>query len=110
MGEVTMKIGEGLGDLMLSMAQENILKGDTDKAIDLYVNGLNGFTKEWFFKACLQNTAYNYEEKSLERFNISNEELSKASLKATFISSLVNPTTRFINSLICSFLSCCVPL
>ena len=44
--------------------------------------------------------AYNYEEKSLERFNISNEELSKASLKATFISSLVNPTTRFINSLI----------
>ena len=44
--------------------------------------------------------AYNYEEKSLERFNTSNEELSKASLKATFISSLVNPTTRFINSLI----------
>ena len=44
--------------------------------------------------------AYNYEEKSLERFNKSNEELSQASLKATFISSLVNPTTRFINSLI----------
>lgn len=44
--------------------------------------------------------AYNYEEKSLERFNQSNDELSKASLKATFISSLVNPTTRFINSLI----------
>lgn len=47
MGEVTMKIGSGLGDLLLSMAQENILKGDTDKAIDLYVNGLNGFTKEY---------------------------------------------------------------
>ena len=44
--------------------------------------------------------AYNYEQKSLERFNKSNEELSQASLKATFISSLVNPTTRFINSLI----------
>ena len=46
MGEVTMKIGEGLGDLMLSMSQENILKGNPDKAIDLYVNSLNGFTKE----------------------------------------------------------------
>ena len=44
--------------------------------------------------------AYNYEEKSVERFTKSNEELSKVSLKATFISSLVNPTTRFINSLI----------
>lgn len=46
MGEVTMKIGAGLGDLMLSMSQENILKGNPDKAIDLYVNSLNGFTKE----------------------------------------------------------------
>ena len=44
--------------------------------------------------------AYNYEQYSIERFNKSNEELSKVSLKATFISSLVNPTTRFINSLI----------
>lgn len=44
--------------------------------------------------------AYNYEGKSVERFTKSNEELSKVSLKATFISSLVNPTTRFINSLI----------
>lgn len=44
--------------------------------------------------------AYNFEEKSVERFTKSNEELSKVSLKATFISSLVNPTTRFINSLI----------
>ena len=33
--------------------------------------------------------AYNYEEKSVERFTKSNEELSKVSLKATFISSLV---------------------
>lgn len=44
--------------------------------------------------------AYNYEEKSVKRFTKSNEELSRVSLKATFISSLVNPTTRFINSLI----------
>ena len=44
--------------------------------------------------------AYNYEEKSVDRFTKSNEELSRVSLKATFISSLVNPTTRFINSLI----------
>lgn len=44
--------------------------------------------------------AYSYEEKSLKIFEESNDELSQISLKATFISSLVNPTTRFINSII----------
>lgn len=44
--------------------------------------------------------AFNYEEKSLEKFDLINEKLEKCSLKATFYSSLTNPTTRFINSII----------
>lgn len=47
--------------------------------------------------------AYNYEEESLERFIKVNNELSACSFKATFISSLVNPSTRFINSLVYAF-------
>ena len=47
--------------------------------------------------------AYNYEEESLKRFIKVNNELSACSFKATFISSLVNPSTRFINSLVYAF-------
>lgn len=42
----------------------------------------------------------NQETKAIEAFNKSNEELKKSSLKAIFFSSLVNPSTRFVNSLI----------
>ncbi len=44
--------------------------------------------------------AFSYEDKASERFNEINEKLTKASVKAVFFSSLTNPTTRFINSLI----------
>lgn len=47
MADVSMKIGSGLADLMLCIAQDNILKGETDKAISIYVDGLQGFTKEY---------------------------------------------------------------
>ncbi len=42
--------------------------------------------------------AFSYEERAKERFDEINEELEEASLKATFFSSLVNPSTRFINN------------
>ncbi len=42
--------------------------------------------------------AFNYEDKAIEQFNDINERLGKASLKAIFFSSLVNPSTRFVNS------------
>ncbi len=42
--------------------------------------------------------AFSYEEKAEERFDKINEKLEDASLKATFFSSLVNPSTRFINN------------
>ena len=44
----------------------------------------------------------NYEETSITEFDKINDKLSAISFKATFISSLVNPTTRFVNSLIYS--------
>lgn len=44
--------------------------------------------------------AFSHEDESLADFDKSNEELKKASVKAIFFSSLVNPTTRFINALV----------
>lgn len=44
--------------------------------------------------------AFSREKQSLEKFDEINERLEKCSLKATFYSSLTNPCTRFINSLV----------
>lgn len=44
--------------------------------------------------------AYGYEEKANQHFEEINERLKKYSLKATFFSSLVNPSTRFLNNII----------
>ena len=44
--------------------------------------------------------AFAYEERAVERFEQLNKELGAASLKATFFSSMSNPTTRFVNGLI----------
>lgn len=44
--------------------------------------------------------AFAYEKKAEERFEEVNARLQKYSLNATFFSSLVNPSTRFVNSLV----------
>ena len=44
--------------------------------------------------------AFCYEDRALERFDEVNERLAKYSLKAIFYSSLTNPCTRFVNSLV----------
>ena len=44
--------------------------------------------------------AFCYEDDAIERFDEINEELTGYSLNATFFSSLTNPCTRFINSLV----------
>ena len=44
--------------------------------------------------------ALGYTDRANERFNDANEKLEKASLRATFFSSLVNPVTRFVNSVV----------
>ncbi len=44
--------------------------------------------------------AFSEEENTLQQFDVINRQLQDASLKATFFSSIVNPSTRFINSLV----------
>jgi len=44
--------------------------------------------------------AFSYEETAVNRFDSVNDRLHKCSLKAIFFSSLVNPVTRFVNSLV----------
>lgn len=44
--------------------------------------------------------AYNHEEENIIKFNEINNQLEKCSLKATFFSSLTNPCTRFVNSVV----------
>ena len=44
--------------------------------------------------------AYHHEEEAMEKFDDINERLEKCSLQATFFSSLTNPATRFINSVV----------
>ncbi len=44
--------------------------------------------------------AFGYEDKATERFDEVNSRLGKCSLRAIFFSSLVNPTTRFVNSVV----------
>ncbi|MCC8074240.1 MAG: ABC transporter ATP-binding protein/permease, partial [Clostridiales bacterium] len=46
------------------------------------------------------STAYSMNEKNLERFDEINERLADYSLKATFFSSITNPATRFVNSIV----------
>lgn len=44
--------------------------------------------------------AFSHEDENLEKFDEINARLEKCSLRATFFSSLTNPSTRFINSLV----------
>ncbi|MBQ9098867.1 MAG: ABC transporter ATP-binding protein [Clostridia bacterium] len=44
--------------------------------------------------------AFSQEDELLEKFNDINCKLQKASLQATFFSSITNPSTRFVNSLV----------
>ncbi len=44
--------------------------------------------------------AFGHEEASLNQFDTANQEYEKCSLRAIFFSSLTNPSTRFVNSLV----------
>ncbi len=50
-------------------------------------------------------TAFSQEEHVQARFDEINQRLSGASLRATFFSSLTNPSTRFVNSLVYTFVA-----
>lgn len=51
--------------------------------------------------------AFTHEDTAQAAFDEKNEKLSAVSLKATFFSSLTNPTTRFINALIYAAVTLC---
>lgn len=44
--------------------------------------------------------AFGYEDKALTRFDVINEDLRMCSIRAIFFSSITNPSTRFVNSLV----------
>ena len=44
--------------------------------------------------------AFGHEKQSMAQFDVVNERLEKCSLRAIFFSSLTNPSTRFVNSLV----------
>jgi len=44
--------------------------------------------------------AFSREDEAIEDFNLLNEKLGKASLKAIFLSSITNPMTRFVNAIV----------
>ena len=44
--------------------------------------------------------AFSQEDELAQRFHVLNEQLKSASLKATFFSSITNPSTRFINGIV----------
>lgn len=46
--------------------------------------------------------AFGYGKRSLERFDTINEELKTCSIRASFFSSITNPSTRFVNGLVYS--------
>ena len=51
--------------------------------------------------------AFNREEAAINSFNDVNERLGKASLRATFFSSLTNPSTRFVNATVYALVALC---
>lgn len=51
--------------------------------------------------------AFGQEEKVMERFDEVNERLRDCSVKATFFSSITNPATRFVNSLVYAAVAVC---
>ena len=44
--------------------------------------------------------AFSYEEEAISRFNEINDKLTEAEFRATFFSSLTNPSTRFVNNMV----------
>lgn len=75
---LTMKIGSGLGEILLDIAQNHISRGDCEKAITTYTDSLHGFTEEYALM-CLKNKAVLVvdEENQLVNLIDDNEELLK---------------------------------
>ncbi len=68
------------------------------------VQSENRATQTSIIEECIGNIkvvkAFSHEDEAQVEFDEANEKLAKASVKAIFFSSLVNPTTRFVNALV----------
>lgn len=68
------------------------------------VQSENRATQTSIIEECIGNIkvvkSFSHEDEAQVEFDEANEELAKASTKAIFFSSLVNPTTRFVNALV----------
>lgn len=60
---------------------------------------LTGFVNEMLNSLKVVIT-YNHQDENMESFDLMNDKLEKCSLKAIFYSSLTNPCTRFVNSVV----------
>ena len=67
---------------------QSIIKGEETALIEEMVNNLKTVK------------AYSHEDENNEKFNEINDHIQKVSFKATFYSSLTNPSTRFVNSIV----------
>lgn len=50
MGELHIKLGPNIGEILLDIAQNAIKDGNPEKSISTYTNSLNGFTEEYVIK------------------------------------------------------------
>ena len=53
---------------------------------------------------------FSREQDMVQKFNSANERLEKCSLRAIFFSSITNPSTRFVNSIVYALVAVCVSL
>ena len=56
MEHLHMRVGQNIGEIILDIAQNNIIKGKPEKAITTYTDSFHGFTKEYALM-CLKNKA-----------------------------------------------------
>lgn len=68
--------------------QQSLIKAEQTAFIDEMIGGIKVVE------------AYNHEDENLIKFKEINDSLEKCSLKAIFFSSLTNPSTRFVNSIV----------
>lgn len=73
MGNLHMKIGSNLPELLLSISQEHILNGDVEKGIETYTESLCGFTKEYALMV-LKNKAVLVVDEDEQTVNLDDDE------------------------------------
>lgn len=73
MPQLHMKLGSNLGNLLLEIAQTNIKDGNPEKGINTYIDGLQGFTREYAFML-LKNLAVLVVDKDGETVSLKTDE------------------------------------